>query len=261
MAITPADARLSFLLKQALELGGYWIWILPSIFGIYITPQENKKYAYLLAGLVACYAIYPVFTGQFFEYHYIPLAYSFSLLASLALTTHHLPLTTHHSSKFIPHLSSLILLVAILIYIRPSNTFTRQIEGRPISRTTDRAVVIAKYLDENLQTGDTVQPLDWTGGTLLAMLQVRAPLATKYVFDFYFYHHVSNPYIQNLRNDFLTQLAEEKPRFIVEVTAIDKPWITGEDTTKDFPALREYLNENYTVEVSKDDFLIYKRNR
>ncbi len=276
MAITPADARLSFLFAQGLELGGYGIWILPSLLGVFLVPQENKKYAYSLAGLAACYAVYPVFTGQFFEYHYIPLAYSFSLLASLALTNlqspipnPQLPITDLQLpifnfrlpiKKLLPPLSSFLFLAAVLVFIRPSNTFIRQIQGKPLYKTADRAALIAKYLENNLQPGDTVQPLDWTGGTLLAMLQTRAPLATEYVFDFYFYHHVSHPYIQTLRKDFLLQLNEKKPRFIVEVTAIDKPWISGEDTSREFPELRAFLNQNYSVQVKKDDFAIYQLN-
>jgi len=54
-------------------------------------------------------------------------------------------------------------------------------------------------------------------------------------------------------------LNEKKPRFIVEVTAIDKPWIIGADTAREFPELREFLNANYSIQVQKDDYLIYKR--
>lgn len=91
------------------------------------------------------------------------------------------------------------------------------------------------------------------------MLQTRAPIATSYVFDFYFYHHVSNPYIQSLRADFMTQLRESMPRFVVEVTAIDKPWVSGEDTSRDFPELRAFLDGNYSVTIQKEDYLIYER--
>lgn len=259
MEITPADTRLSFLFTQGIELGGYWIWTLPAILGVYVTPRKNKKYAYVLAGLAACYAVYPVFTGQFFDYHYIPLAYAFSLLSALALTDYEAPTANSRLPGFIPRLAAFVFfLVALLVNVRPSNTFVRQWEGRPLYKTTDRAQVIAKYLRDNLREGDTVQPLDWTGGTLLAMLQTRAPLATTYVFDFYFYHHVSTPYIQNLREDFIIQLNEKKPRFIVEVAAVDKPWISGADTTREFPELREFLDENYLVAVDKGDYLIYQ---
>jgi hypothetical protein len=102
--------------------------------------------------------------------------------------------------------------------------------------------------------------LDWTGGTLLAMLETRTPIATPYVFDFYFYHHVSNPYIQSLRMDFVHQLATASPRYIVEVTSIDKPWVSGEDTTREFPELRAFLKEHYSITIQKDDYTIYERD-
>jgi len=119
-------------------------------------------------------------------------------------------------------------------------------------------VEIANFLDRKLKDGDTVQPLDWTGGTLLAMLETHSRIATPYVFDFYFYHHVSTPYIQGLRADFMNNLQTANPRFIVEVTAIDKPWITGLDTSREFPELRAYLNENYSIAIQKDDYTIYE---
>jgi len=263
MEITPQGTRIPFLLTQTFEFGGHAIWLLPALIGIYLVPQEHKRQAYLLASLALCYAIYPAFSGQFFEYHYIPFIYFIVLLASLSLSTLDLRPSTFdlHSSceTIIPYLSLFILIAVILINIRPSSTFTRQIRGRFIARTTDRAENIASYLKENLKAVDTVQPLDWTGGTLLAMLETRAHIATPYVFDFYFYHHVSTSYIQSLRTDFMRDLQKANPRFIVEVTAIDKPWISGQDTTREFPELRLFLNQNYSVTIHKDDYAIYER--
>jgi hypothetical protein len=251
MEITPADTRLSFLLTQFIHLGGHAVWLLPAAIGVYLVPQENKKQAYLLASLALCYAVYPVFSGQFFEYHYLPFIYFIILLASLSLASNYqLPITNY---------AFLLLLLAVLINVRPSNAFIRQIEGKPIATSTNRADEIARYLKGRLQTGDTVQPLDWTGGTLLAMLETRARIATPYVFDFYFYHHVSTPYIQSLRADFMTKLQTARPRFIIEVVAIDKPWITGEDAAREFPELREFLNKSYSVTIDKKDYLIYER--
>lgn len=170
------------------------MWLIPAAFGIYF--NQNKK-TYLLASLAFCYAIYPALSGQFFPYHYIPFVYLIILLASLSISTiNHFPLTINYFSSF-------ILLAVILINIRPSQTFIRQLEGKPIATSTDRAEEIIRFLEKNSEEGDTVQPLDWTGGTLLAMLETRAYIATPYVFDFYFYHHVSNSYIQSLRADFM----------------------------------------------------------
>jgi hypothetical protein len=261
MAVTPSAERTAYLLNQAWRLGGGGLWLIPAAFGIYL--NQNRQ-TYLFASLALIYALYPALTGQFFPYHYIPFIYTIILVASLTLTTFQReaspwdsPLSTR--SSFLFPLSSTILLATILLTIKPSQTFLRQLQGKDIAIAADRAAQISTFLEKNLKPGDQVQPLDWTGGSLLAMLENRAPIATSYIFDFYFYHHVSNPYIQSLRADFMTQLQESKPRFIIEVTSIDKPWISGEDTSRDFPELRAFLDEHYSVTMEKEDYIIYER--
>jgi len=244
MEITSGAERMSLLLTQTLHLGGHALWLIPAAIGIYF--NQNKK-TYLIAALALCYALYPAFSGQFFPYHYIPFTYFIILLAALT---------------FRPSTFNLALLVTcyflLFTLVLPSNTFLRQLQDKPLSTSTDRAAQIARFLEKNLQDGDTVQPLDWTGGSLLAMLQTRARIATPYVFDFYFYHHVSNPYIQSLRADFMTDMQAANPRFIIEVTAIDKPWVSGPDTSREFPELRVFLDENYSVAIQRDDYTIYE---
>ena len=39
----------------------------------------------------------------------------------------------------------------------------------------------------------------------------------------------------------MNDLQTASPRFIIEVTAIDKPWISGADTSREFPELRAFL--------------------
>ncbi|MBC7878116.1 MAG: hypothetical protein H7Y59_13180 [Anaerolineales bacterium] len=247
MAMNTGLGRIPFLLNQFFRLGGNALWIIPALIGIYL---NQSKRVYLLASLVLCYAIYPALSGQFFEYHYVPFLYFIILLASLSLSTVDLrPLT---------FISSFTLLVVILLTIRPSTAFLRQLEGKPIFIAASRADEISHFLEKNLEEGDTVQPLDWTGGTLLAMLETRAHIATPYIFDFYFYHHISTPYIQSLRADFINDLKLANPNFIIEVTAIDKPWVSGINTSREFPELRVFLTENYSVTIQKDDYVIYE---
>ena len=250
MAITPSAERTAYLLNQFWRLGGGVLWLIPALLGVYL---NRNRQTYLLVSLALVYAMYPALSGQFFPYHYIPFIYIIVLTASLSLSTHHFP-----QPSFLFPLSSTILLATILITVKPSQTFIRQLEGKDIVIAADRATQISSFLEKNLEPDDEVQPLDWTGGTLLAMLETRAPIATSYVFDFYFYHHVSNPYIQSLRADFMTQMQESKPRFIIEVTAIDKPWVSGEDTSREFPELRAYLAEHYSVTMEKEDYVIYE---
>ena len=249
MEVTAGAERMSLLMNQTLRLGGNALWLIPAFVGIYF--NQNKK-TYLLASLALCYAIYPAFSGQFFPYHYIPFVYFIILLSSLTFTRS-VQTSTFNRALLI---TCYLLIITLIL---PSQTFIRQLEGKPIATSTDRAEEISRFLEKNLKKGDTVQPLDWTGGTLLAMLETRARIATPYIFDFYFYHHVSNPYIQGLRTDFMNDLQNSSPRFIIEVTAIDKPWITGPDTSRDFPELRKFLNKNYSVTIDKDDYVIYER--
>jgi hypothetical protein len=251
LVITPQAERISFLLDQIWRLGGNALWLIPAMVGIYL--NQNRK-TYLLASLALSYAIYPAFSGQFFPYHYIPFIYFIILLASLSISA-----LNFQPSTFNAYIAPFILLSVIIFSIRPSSAFLRQLEGKPVITSTYRANQIARFLEKNVRAGDTIQPLDWTGGTLLAMLETRAHIATPYIFDFYFYHHVSNPYIQNLRADFMKQLKNSSPRFIIEVTSMDKPWISGEDTSRDFPELRAFLNGNYSITIQKDDYVIYER--
>ena len=176
--------------------------------GVYsgLRQEHLRKYVYLLVSLTACYALYPALSGQFFPYHWLPFVYLIILLSTLCLVE-------------MKWQTSLVLLLVILLSVRIPGTIFRQIEGKPIATASSRASQIALYLGKHLEQGDTVQPLDWTGGTLLAMLETRAHIATPFVFDFYFYHHVSNPYIQDLRTKFINDLQVSSPRFIVEVTA------------------------------------------
>ncbi len=250
LIVNDGAARMLGILNQVWRLGGYGVWLIPTAFSVYL---HKNKHIYLLASLALCYAIYPALSGQFFPYHYIPFLYFIILCASLCISTPDL-----RPSTFKDYMPAFILLLVMLLSIRPSSTFLRQIQNQPIVTSTDRAVEIARFLNESLEEGDLVQPLDWTGGSLLAMLETRAHIATPYVFDFYFYHHVSNPYIQSLRMDFIQHLQKSRPRFIIEILSVDKPWVAGADTSREFPELRRFIAENYDLTLYKEDYVIYE---
>jgi hypothetical protein len=90
------------------------------------------------------------------------------------------------------------------------------------------------------------------------MLLAEARLATRFMYDYHFYHHVSSPFVQELRRSFLSQLREASPRFIIEVDT-DKPWISGMDTTREFPELRGFLDDHYAVACRGDGYLVSER--
>jgi hypothetical protein len=116
---------------------------------------------------------------------------------------------------------------------------------------------IAAFLDTRLRTGDTVQPVDWVGGAVHAMLKARAELATPFIYDEYFYHNVNDPYIQELRMRFMQVLERARPRFIIEVYD-DGPYAepTGPNTSREFPEFRADLAENYSIVLEGQGYRI-----
>ena len=120
---------------------------------------------------------------------------------------------------------------------------------------------IAAWLTERLEPGDTVQPLDWTGGSVHAMLLAKARLATRFLHDYEFYHHVSTPYVQELRTSFLSQFEDAAPRFVIEVFDASKPWVSGLDTSRSFPELEAVLRTDYSVAFAGDGYRIYERTK
>ncbi len=116
-----------------------------------------------------------------------------------------------------------------------------------------RVDLVAGFLEQHLQPGDRVQPLDWTGGGVVqAMLVARAQVATRFVNDFHFYHHLSEPYIQDLRKEFIGDLKAAPPRLSSATRGGDKPWVRGEDTTRVFNSLESFIETNYQVVLEED---------
>ena len=156
----------------------------------------------------------------------------------------------------------MVLIITVIIMIRPSVLVVKQLTGAPINRPDWKRVEgVTAYLNTYMKPGDKVQTLEWGDGTIDALLLAGAIPATPYIYDLFFYHHVSHPYIQTLRKRFIKSLKQSKPRFVIEVPAIYRGWWTGNDTTKEFPELRSLLKTEYTVSQKNDSggYIIYER--
>ena len=89
------------------------------------------------------------------------------------------------------------------------------------------------------------------------MLLAEAQIATPYMYNYHYYHYVSNPFIQELRARYMQALIAARPRFIIEVDDELRP--TGIDTTDSFPALESFVDENYAVVLAGAAYRIYER--
>jgi len=252
--------RRGYLLREWFIAGGMHWWMITAGLGVVLgfrgAPAPRRRLVWLLVALTAISSILPPTSGQFYDYHWMPFFYFLAILSSLSLSR-----ATPESPPFLRAVAAAVLVLVAVLHTqtRLPTAVKGQLAGLPYQRQlAGRVSAIDDYLRLHLQPGDTVQPLDWTGGSADALWRARTPLATRFMSDLYFYHHVSTPYIQSLRKRFIDELSRARPRVIVEIQT-DKPWAGGHDTTREFPALQRYIRENYVPDLIGDGFVIHLR--
>ncbi len=253
---------LQFYLLSFRSFGTYGLWAIVAISNTvfclrtFALDRERRNLILLFIALAVAYYIYPVISGQFFFYHWLPFLYFIIILASMGLL---------EPGEGVPSRYKIFPAVALAIATALSVTLPfgglKNIYGdykteEPWGGRSDR---IAEYIENELEPGDKVQPLGWIHGAEYALLMSRGELATRHLYDFDFYHHVSDPYIIQLRKDFIAALEEEKPRFIVEIPHNTLVRAFGPDTTDEFPELREFIDEYYVEVDTDEDYVIYER--
>ena len=270
-AVTP-QRRIFYLIENTLRFGGLGPMLLAALFGWYrlLTTQDagdaqQASGACLILSMIL-YVVYVTLAGKFWIYHFMPFAYFACLSAAMCLfawpRVNGEDCTTQLSTSVRETLPLLILLLASTLTIHfPEYSYSavRDLMDGPEAHAPrgGRVDEIAIWLEQRLRAGDTVQALDWTGGAIHAMLIAEAPLATRFMYDYHFYHHVSNPFIRSLRGEFMAQLARAHPRFIIEVQ-INKPRVWGVDTTRSFPELESFVARNYRVAFQGDGYRIHE---
>ena len=217
-------SRIFGLAIDFLKMGGNHIWVAPAIMGVYLVQlapdlsPAKKNHGTLLLLMIIAYLIYPCFSGQFFSQHWFPFSFFLVQAAFLCLTV-----KVEATRAIFRWLPAGVLIICSLALTRPdtlSNIYllvaSRQLPAANNPKE-GRVDEMAAFLETRLRPGDTVQPIDWVGGAIHAMLINRVKIATPFIYDEYFYHDLNVPYTQNLRTRFVDDLKATMPRFIIEV--------------------------------------------
>lgn len=252
--------RVRYLIDAHQDLGGRALWLVPASLGSYMSltgsrlSKKQQQIMMLLIALTVAYSLYPVIAGQFFLYHWMPFQYFVVILSGLVFIR---PPTAH---SLIQRLFPIVILgVTLYVALDLPPGFTQQLRGAPPPAPKGgRVDEIALFLQSRLNEWDRVQPLDWTGGAVHAMLIAQAQNATPFIYDYHFYHHISHPFIQELRSRFLQQFQQAAPRFVIEIQT-QKPWVTGPDTSREFVELEEILETEYSSVFAGNGYVIYER--
>jgi hypothetical protein len=238
------------------------ILLVASIFGVYLILTKSisvatKKLSILLLLFSILYAVSAGIGGKLWFYHLLPYIYFASLGTAIILYSPPL-----FANLYRPNIFPLLVFIVASTPILQYSVFQQIVikSKTPYELSAEmRQDEITAYLNAHMLPTDKVQPLSWVGGTMEAMLASKAILATPYIAELQFYHNVSSPYIQKLREDFITKLEEEMPRFIVNVYAYRK--ISGLDTTYEFPELKAFIKQHYDKDYTgKNGFDIFRRN-
>jgi hypothetical protein len=261
-----AEEKLNYILRKLSQ--DLRLWLPPAMLGLGVSwfggqlTSPQKRIVLMLAGMLLCYAAYPVFAAQFWLYHWLPFRIVAVLCGALML----LPIAKFRGSMVTEFALAALFAICVLVWsmfmrLQPPGLqlpwgLEAQMSGLPAPSPKDGRVdeIAAFLVAARLGPDDRVQPLDWTEGALHGMLIAEALIATPYIYDYHFYHYVSNPYIHDLRRRLVSQLEANPPRFLIDVDDQLKP--TGIDTTDSFPELEAFVSAHYIVALEGDDYRI-----
>lgn len=258
--VVPDRDRARYLIEGVLVLGGHRLWFLSAAASMLVAlghpgrARPARDFLLLIVAVLMAHLAYPAVSGQFWPYHWLPGIWALAVTSALCWEV--LPSTTMPWRR---RLAIGACVAVLVLHLSPPPALGRSLSGLPpADRMHRRVEEIATYLRAHVGEGDTVQPLDWTGGAVTAMLRSRARLATPFVYDYHFYHHVDAPYTRVLRERLIAALFRASPSVIIQVET-DKPWVTGPGTTRDFPELAWFLASWYVVDFRGDGYILYRR--
>jgi len=212
----------------------------------------RRRLAIGVAILTLYYAGYPMLTGQFWAYHFMP--FFFFLLMTLSLLVGPILEARTISGRTATYF--LALTIAML------GTLGKDFQQPVFAANKAQSGIVGRMepaLAEVWTPGQTIQPIDWTNGTIHTMLRLGARIGTPFFYDYHFHHNVSNPFIQQLRVRYITAFTVNRPDVVIRAAQYPQP--SGVDTDRVFPELDAILQANYCAVTQDPEFTIYKRCR
>ena len=224
-----------------------WLWpyiiTVALIYGWFNTDKNSQRRAliFTLIALAACYNIYPLIAGKFWDYHWIPFSYFAVLSTSILL------LPARNKSWSGSLLSSCLIIFFFNIHseqYRPWAGLQEQINNYPdISIDMKLSHDVADFIKQHLPPDKTIQIIETGGPSTRYLLEANAVAATRYLESYTFLHHIHEPYVQHAQQDFLHRLQEKPPALFLVMTHLARP--LGIDTITEIPGLQDFLHAHY----------------
>ena len=216
-----------------------------------------------VAGVIAG-VLHFVLQGKGWEYHLYPVTFFFCALAAPALRAPEPEATPGESPRAWPpaprevaRAASVILFAATCLVLGAKAV--EAMDAPWIDEKARRVAALARDLGPRVPPGATVQVLDVTSGGLHALLRIERREPTRFLYDFPFFHDVADPRIQALRAELVSGLERARPAAVV---VMRETWPrAGYERLDAFPALRDLLARDYSLDVDGDGYRIYAKRR
>jgi len=254
--------RWKALLSQYAQWGGIALLLsAPGLLWARLLHQHNKalhKRITQLAAITFAFTLYEVIAGKFWLNHMFPSAYWSFLCFALLLTT-----PTEQSATWKKTVAILLLIPCAGLgwsLASWSLPLMRQAHQKEIAAPEDwRARQVANYLQaQHLQADDTVQMLDMAGDGQAALLMAKATSATRFLIDVPLWMQPDSQKIQALRQEFLQELQQKNPVYIVYFEQFLHPG--GGNRLKEFKPLYQWLTDNYEIAEQREAaYIIFRR--
>ncbi|HKZ04165.1 MAG TPA: hypothetical protein VJU81_01725, partial [Methylomirabilota bacterium] len=205
-----------------------------------------------------------VLQGKGWEYHLYPVTFFLCALAAPALRAPEPEAAPRESPRAWPpapreisRAASAILFAATCLVLGAKAV--EAMDAPWIDEKARRVAALARDLAPRVAPGDTVQVMDVTAGGLHALLRIERREPTRFLYDFPFFHDAADPRIQALRAELVAELERARPAAVV---VMRESWPRpGYERLDEFPALRDILARDYSLDVDGDGYRIYAKRR
>lgn len=252
------ELRGQYLWDNMFHFGSLWpllpgFAMLVLLLAIKYKQIDRRPRIILTAVIALCitYGLVPIASGQFWPYHY----YTFGFFCLLGICGVFVFLNEALLSR--AHALACLGLIALTFATQAPRFFAYEyIERNADNRAAlahDMQVALIRWLPE----GARVQPLDWTSGALHAMMLTRNQLATQFMYNFHFAHHVSHPVIKGLRAELMTELSANPPEGLL--VGLKPARVHGLDVSYEFPELDAFRDAHYLLVEEDENFQLFRR--
>lgn len=224
------------------------IWMIPiaiSVYGIFRRNSgSTKQTRFWVLALVLWWILYLTYVpmaGKYWGYHVLPTYYFVAILLSLVVAS-----TRNIQNNITKYIIMAVWLLAYFFEIADENVSSRHqdlIASNEQSRLT--AIALEDFLKESLKEGDRTQAhVSHTRGPVFpALLAARALPATPYLENYLLYHDVDSPFVKKAREQFLSSLQENPPRYIIYTSTLFG--FRGPGTETMFMPFEKWMGEHY----------------